>query len=332
MPVDIKILQDLTKCPAKEAWRILIDGTLSVMSKPLSEGNASEEIMRRDREIGVLDLFLSSVGWDLWGEFGNAVERTSDRLKKWWNEPYDAKAILILDGLSLRELPLLTQGAEKHGFSVRFSEVTASELPGETNEFAKALGFSSRSQLQNKGGKSVFFPDANTDSVGLPWMDCSGLLDSSKNWIFWHHWPDDKIHQSSGAGAGLVDVAQDAEAVFGSDDFWTFAGKLAKGRRLIVTSDHGYAFTGHFSDSDNTVGGFLKEKFSSGRNAPDDSETGPFAPPVALRMEGVNGSHLMALGQRKWKSPGGYPVLTHGGLSLLEVLSPFIELSKSEGA
>jgi hypothetical protein len=27
-------------------------------------------------------------------------------------------------------------------------------------------------------------------------------------------------------------------------------------------------------------------------------------------------------------SQGGYPTLTHGGLSLLEVLSPFVELTK----
>ncbi|MDR1873420.1 MAG: hypothetical protein LBQ90_00190 [Synergistaceae bacterium] len=286
--------------------------------------------MKRDREIGGLDHFLSSVGWDLWYEFGRVVERTSDRLRKWWNEPYDAKAILILDGLSLRELPLLLKGAEEHGFDVHFSDASASELPGETSEFARALGFSFRSQLQNKGGRSDYFPDVRTESVDFPWSDCARLVDASKNWIFWHHWPDDKIHESSGAGHGLVDVTQDAEANFESDDFWEFAGRLATGRRLVITSDHGYAFTGHFSDSDSGVGGFLKEKFSSGRNSQDDKEIAPYAPPVALRMEGISGSRLMVLGRRKWKSQGGYPVLTHGGLSLLEVLSPFVELSQSE--
>lgn len=39
-----------------------------------------------------------------------------------------------------------------------------------------------------------------------------------------------------------------------------------------------------------------------------------------------------ALGRRKWKSQGGYPTLTHGGLSLLEVAVPFIELSRTGGA
>jgi hypothetical protein len=54
----------------------------------------------------------------------------------------------------------------------------------------------------------------------------------------------------------------------------------------------------------------------------------PYVPPVALQIDSPHGAHLLALGRRKWRSQGGYPTLTHGGLSLLEVLSPFVELSK----
>jgi hypothetical protein len=49
---------------------------------------------------------------------------------------------------------------------------------------------------------------------------------------------------------------------------------------------------------------------------------------VAIQIKSPYSAHLLAVGRRKWKSQGGYPTLTHGGLSLLEVLSPFIELSK----
>ena len=57
-------------------------------------------------------------------------------------------------------------------------------------------------------------------------------------------------------------------------------------------------------------------------------DTGPFVPPVALQINSPHGAHLLALGRWKWRSQGGYPTLTHGGLSLLEVLSPFVELTK----
>mgnify|MGYP001609505542 FL=1 len=96
----------------------------------------------------------------------------------------------------------------------------------------------------------------------------------------------------------------------------------------MITSDHGYAASGHFPDADGEVGQFLKKTFSSGRSALGAGDTGPFVPPVALQINGPHGAHLMALGRWKWRSQGGYPTLTHGGLSLLEVLSPFVELTK----
>jgi hypothetical protein len=49
---------------------------------------------------------------------------------------------------------------------------------------------------------------------------------------------------------------------------------------------------------------------------------------VALQLNSPHGTHLLAVGRWKWKSQGGYPTLTHGGLSLLEVLSPFVELTQ----
>ena len=57
-------------------------------------------------------------------------------------------------------------------------------------------------------------------------------------------------------------------------------------------------------------------------------DTGPFVPPVALQINSPHGPHVLAVGRWKWKSQGGYPTLTHGGLSLLEVLSPFVEITK----
>jgi len=41
-----------------------------------------------------------------------------------------------------------------------------------------------------------------------------------------------------------------------------------------------------------------------------------------------HGKYLLAVGRWKWRSQGGYPTLAHGGLSLLEMLSPFIEVTK----
>jgi hypothetical protein len=322
-------LCSLTQGTDADAWRVIIAQAVEIASKPLAIGNAPSEVVKRDREIGGLDLFLSSSGWDLWESFGDSVERTSDRLLRWWAEPFSAKAVLILDGLSLRELPWLLQGARERGLTLHEVSANGSELPGETNEFARALGFASRSKLQNNGGGAAHrLQPAQTETVDLPWKDCEALVGSSPNQIFWHHWPDAKLHDGSGAGQGLEPLTKDVAEQLSSDDFWAFVERLATGRRLVITSDHGYAATGYFPDAEGEVGQFLKQTFSSGRSKPGTGETGPFVPPVALQVNSPHGAHLLALGRRKWRSQGGYPTLTHGGLSVLEVLSPFVELTK----
>lgn len=329
MSLTLATLHDLTTMTPEAAWRLIISSATDIASGPLTVSGAPSEVTRRDREIGTLDHFLSTTGWDLWQCFGDVVERTSDRLARWWTEPYSAKAILILDGLSLRELPWLLQGAKERGFVLHSVDATASELPGETNEFARALGFGSRSQLQNNGGGSTHkLKPAHTECVDLPWEDCAGLVDASPNWILWHHWPDAKIHDGSGAGQGLDTLTRDAAAQLTSDDFWTLVERLATGRRIVVTSDHGYAATGLFFDAGEDQSAFLKAMFKSGRSVANAGGAGPFVPPVALQVRNTHGLHLLATGRWKWRSQGGYPTLAHGGLSLLEVLSPFIELSR----
>lgn len=343
MALDAGILQRLTQGTAADAWRFIIERTLDIATRPLAEGNAPGEVVKRDREIGELDLFLASSGWDLWQNFGqpeiSGVERTSDRLARWWAEPSygngAARAVLVLDALSLRELPWLLQGAKERGFTLQGVTATASELPGETNEFARALGLASRSQLQaNGGGLAHKLQPAQTETIDLPWKDCEGLVGSAsgaKNWVFWHHWPDAKLHDY-GAGQGLELLTKDAAQQLSSDDFWAFVERLTTGRRLVITSDHGYAATGYFPDADGEVAAHLKQTFSSGRSKAGTGDAGPFVPPVALQIDSPHGAHLLALGRRKWRSQGGYPTLTHGGLSLLEVLSPFVEITKGTSA
>jgi hypothetical protein len=329
MSLTQEALHDLMTSPPEAAWRQIIGAALKLASGPLTVNVAPSEVTKRDREIGTLDHFLSTSAWDLWQCFGDVVERTSDRLIRWWSEPYSAKAILILDGLSLRELPWLLQGAKERGFHLHSVTATASELPGETNEFAHALGFGSRSQLQNDGGGSAHkLLPTRTECVDLAWQDCAGLVDSSPNWILWHHWPDTKVHERAGAGQGLETLTHDVADQLTSDAFWTLVERLAVGRRLVITSDHGYAATGLFFDAGESEATFLKATFRSGRSVSNGGPRGPFVPPVALQVHNAHGLHLLAVGRWKWRSQGGYPTLAHGGLSLLEVLSPFIELSK----
>lgn len=310
-----------------EAWDAIVQHALSVCSAPLSTANVRSEITKRDRDLSSVDLFLASAGWDLWNSFESAVVRTSDKLASFWSEP-GAKAVLILDGLSLRESPWLVQGATERGYTIHTNTATASEIPGETTLFAQALGFGQRSSLANNGaGSSHKLQGARTESLSLPWLDCASMIDAQPRWAFWHHWPDCAMHDLSSAGQGLEVLTTQIAEHLTSDDFWKFVERLATGRKLVITSDHGYAATGLFADSPEGQKQFLRDAFSAQRFRSGSCDSGPWIPPIVLPVNSGHGEYMLALGRRKWTVQGGYPTLSHGGLTVLEVLSPYIELS-----
>jgi hypothetical protein len=329
MTLPRSLLCQLSTAAPKEAWVALSTFAIGVFQPEIAQDKATSEFSRRDREIASADFYLSTAGWDLWRDFDSATMHTADRLVDWWREPHAKKAVLILDGLSLRELPFLLSGASTRGFAIHSVEVTTSELPGETTQFAQALGFVQRSALSNNAaGNSHRLPGARTECADLPWADCMSMIGAEPNWVFWHHWPDSRVHDLSIAGQGLETLSKEAAQTLLSDDFWQFVERLAAGRRVVITSDHGYAAPGLFGDAPEDQAKFLRDTFKSGRSASNHGETGPWMPPIALSLLSRRGAYRLALGRRKWKSQGGYPTLAHGGLSILEVFSPFIEITK----
>ena len=259
-----------------------------------------------------------------------SCRRASQAIIDFWNGTHGGKAVLILDGLSLRECPWLLEQAAARGYKLQEVGARGTELPPETTPFANALGFAQRSSLENDGaGSSHKLKGAFTVSCDLPWKDCVDLIGSQQCVVFWHHWPDERMHKLAEAGAGLHRLAKETHAGLESDDFWMLVERLSTGRRLVITGDHGYAATGLFPDLiDKDQVSYLKSLFKSGRSSSSPADDGCWIPPVDLRLATAHGNHAYVLGRRKWKSAAGYPTLQHGGLSLLEVLVPFIELLK----
>jgi hypothetical protein len=328
MSLDLELFQKLQQFPASEAWEAIFQYAWDVCSKPIT-GNAGAEVTRRDRQIADIDQFLTTAGWNLWRQYEDSVPLTSTTITNWWNQN-SGKAILILDALSLREASWILEGAEKNSFTIHTAKATGAELPADTTPFARALGFSQRSSLENNGaGNSHKLSGAITESTHIPWQDCIDRIGSQPDLVFWHHWPDNRLHEHDNPGQGLTTLTQEAQKHLTSDVFWQFVSQLANGRKVIITADHGYAASGIFPDSDKDQTEYLKKTFRSGRCNSQQTEPGNFVPPIDLKIESVHGEHLYVNGRRKWKSAGGYPTLTHGGLSILEVAVPFIECSKA---
>lgn len=340
MPLTPDLLNAVAGQPPDAAWAAVIDHLRGAFFAPIPASGADAEVVKRDRASADLDNVLSGSAWDLWPSFESVVPKASRGVIDFWSATTSGKAVLILDGLSLRETPWLMEQAQARGFTAHRSEVRGSELPGETTPFAKALGFAQRSALENNGaGSSHKLPGAFTDTGNMEWAACAERVGSHPDIVFWHHWPDERMHDLSGPGLGLRKLAKEAHAALTSDDFWAFVARLATGRRLLITSDHGYAACGEFPDLSGDQAKYMKSVFKSGRSAEiKQAEVttatkidAPWVPPIDLALPSAHGPHRYVLGRRKWKSEGGYPTLQHGGLSLLELFVPFLELSRPAG-
>lgn len=324
-------LDAVVNAPPKEAWQVIFDKLWEVFTAPLASRHVEREITDRERKIGDLELLLSGSAWGLWSEFEASVPCTVQSLIEFWNNTQGGKAVLILDGLSLRESPWLLQEAKQRGYQIHQAGVRGSELPSDTTPFAKALGFSQRSSLENNAAGSAHkLTGARTECLNAAWDYCLDWIASAPAIALWHHWPDERIHQLSEPGDGFQKLCGEAAQHLTSDAFWEMVECMATGRRLVITSDHGYAASGMFADvSDKEQVGWLKTTFGSSRFVSGSGTPQHWMPPVALSLTTAHGASQFALGRRKWRSAGGYPTLAHGGLSLLEVAVPFVEMSKT---
>ena len=327
---DPKIDSVLT-APPKEAWQVIFENLWEIFSAPLAPHRTEQEVTARERKVSDLELLVSSSAWELWHEFESSVPRATQSVIDFWNERPSGKAVLILDGLSLRESPWLLQEAERRGYHIQQAGARGSEIPSDTTPFAKALGFGQRSSMDNNGaGQAHRLTGARTESLNAAWDYCLDWIGSAPDIVLWHHWPDDRIHQLAEPGDGFQKLCREAAQHLTSDSFWKMIERMATGRRLVITSDHGYAASGMFTDVTNREqAAWLKTNFGSSRFAHGPGTAHHWVPPISLSLQTASGICQFALGRRKWRSTGGYPTLAHGGLSLLEVTVPFIEFSKT---
>jgi hypothetical protein len=329
---DPKLDAVLTATPAA-AWSAIFTKLWEIFSAPLTAQHVERDVTDRERKIGELELLLSGSAWELWRDYEKSVPRAAQALIEFWQKTPGGKSILILDALSLREVPWLLQEAKRRGYQIHQAGARGSELPSDTTPFAKALGFSGRSALENNdAGLAHHLTGARTESLGSEWSSCVDWIKSAPSIALWHHWPDDRVHQLAEPGEALKQLSREAAQTLTSDPFWKLIERMTDGRRLVITSDHGYAACGLFNDvSDRDQAAWLKTNFGSMRFAHGSGTPHHWMPPISLCLTTAHGEKQFALGRRKWKSAGGYPTLAHGGLSLLEVAVPFIEISANQG-
>ena len=120
MPIGTDLLTQVTTAAPQEAWQAISDYLWEQFSAPIPASAADSEVVRRDKDLNELDNVLSGSAWELWNDFESSIPKATDSLVEFWEANPEGRAILILDGLSLRESPWLLTQASLRGAAVRW--------------------------------------------------------------------------------------------------------------------------------------------------------------------------------------------------------------------
>jgi hypothetical protein len=237
-------------------------------------------------------------------------------------------SVVVLDGCSVRELPKLAALAEASGRPILKKDYGRAAVPSETVAFiADRMGLGlpatapnelpGRRELRERGIRAYWFRQP-TERIVIENGPGSALL--------WTRFPDMRFMDTHASSADLFDSIWDM-----LDSVWKATVQAVPASRpVLVTSDHGYIFLGTgLSDPglngvDRPLEGKRFREFPTEEQLPTRGP-GLWVDP-ARRLAVLAGR---VHNRPKAPSPS-QSIYRHGGLSLMEMLTPWLVLGPKE--
>jgi hypothetical protein len=316
--MDLTLLQDLIqdKDPIQQLYDVLM-GRVWTSARWL----AAQEARRMREYLDEGEHLASELEWELYQIYQDiyAILETTDVRQQRMETLLDQSryTLLLIDGLSLREVPLLCECAESHGISV-FADYALVAPPTDTSDFA-------RTHFQASGPSDMAtntrrYPFAFRH-VTLETWEPNFTSEEHRRFI-WYAFPDDYFHLKD--TDYLRHVIQPVQSIL--------EAVLEDPRLvcpLVITSDHGYLWQGGrctwaLQDHEATMmAGYFKQGRTSRQATQRLADT---------ELAWVAGNQSAARGRFDWGSKvrGGSSLFKHGGVSLMECLVPWLVYGSKE--
>lgn len=232
-------------------------------------------------------------------------------------------AVVIFDGCSLREMPRLHALAKDSRREIINYGCSRAAIPSETKYYiSDRLGLdlpaiapselNSRSEFKKRNVRYYYYGQTN---------DYHTIKDEDVSLLLWSRFPDQRYTDSTATDETMFDGIWD-----GLEQAWRRTVQaLPPDRTVIVTSDHGYIFLGSgLSDPgmkgvERVLDGKRFRFFDTGELLPESGN--------GLWIDANKRLAVMAgRGHNRFQGPGAQSVYRHGGLTLMEMLTPWLVL------
>ncbi len=323
--LDQALFNRLIESGPRLAW--IIEWLLEEVWSPERYRNLSPiEFLRGGEEkVNRFEMLVASAADRIYGELLSTPD-TSGNLLEALSDP--DTAVVVFDGLSIREVPMILTLADKSGLPVSLTGASQAAIPSETIDFIHRelpcghiapSQLETRKELKEKGIVTIY-----SKNITHP---ISGEYQNSPL-LVWSSFPDVTYKDS---GAKFEGHFENIHALF--ETAWINTVQSIKGKeKIIITSDHGYIFFGTGMDFPRSPSEMktLNAYFGNDRNVPLEEKPDTPASDDIFIVQSQN--LAMVKGRVRTRSSGeaASRLYRHGGLSLMEMITPWIELKVNQ--
>lgn len=234
-------------------------------------------------------------------------------------------AVVVFDGASIRELPLFLALAKATGFLVNEARYSIAALPSDT------LAFVEQRLLARRIGPSQLEGRKELKNVGIAvrYYDTTirvfELHNLSNSLLLWSSFPDGTYMNFEARSSGHFE-----SLVKQFDVVWkNVILSIPPGYRIIITSDHGYAYLNVGFESEFKADQALEilennryRLFVNSEDLPENISELQLIPHRRTAM-------LRGRVKNRPQGPSANKVFRHGDMSLMEMLTPYVVLEQS---
>lgn len=223
---------------------------------------------------------------------------------------FEKEKLVILDMLSIREAVLLREHLEEKGFEVNL-DYSFSALPSDTESFKDKI------ELDERKKELKFEKIRNIENFSL-----AGDED-----FVWSSFPDAILE---GIQEGRTVTSSEGEVYRKTENHLDQILEELDGDKIVITSDHGYNIAkGAYSFKMNNKDQKKVRKVMGNNRGKEKTEEVDKLVEAGYLVDYDN--KLMARARYTWTTHGGkYSVYQHGGCSLMECMTPVIEVRRDK--